>query len=70
MICEECGAREGVRLCDDPDTDEETALCASCEASIFGSFDGPPYTDEEDPDDEFANTCITAADYMREDDGS
>ncbi len=70
MTCEECGETRNVRFYDDPESDDMVALCEACARSVFDSFDGPPYTADEDPDDEFANTCITAADYMREDDGS
>lgn len=66
--CEDCGATINVRLYTDPETDEQVALCPRCAAGLLDEPDDDP-ADEESGDDEFADACITAADYMRADEG-
>lgn len=68
MTCEDCGWTLDVRHYDDPDTDFQLALCPNCAHDRFDD-DAKDYLEpEEDPDDEFRDTCITAADYYREGD--
>jgi hypothetical protein len=68
MTCEGSGSTAGVRFYDDPETDEQVALCESCAVELTNTDDDPFEQDEENLDDEFADTCITAADYFREGD--
>jgi len=68
MTCEDCGSAVGCRSYDDPETDENVVLCESCAVELTETGDGPFEQDEENFDDEFADTCITAADYYREGD--
>lgn len=69
--CEDCGSTDAVRLLDDPGSEETFALCPRCARALL---DDPPdptaglTTAEEDPDEEFRDTCITAADYYLEGD--
>ena len=71
LACEDCGSTDAVRLLDDPGSEETFALCPLCARALL---DDPPdptagFTNaEEDPDEEFRDTCITAADYYREGD--
>ena len=69
--CDDCGSTTDVRTYDDPETDLPVDLCESCAVQVFG--DDVDVTDgltnaEEDPDETFRDTCITAADYYREGD--
>lgn len=68
MKCEDCGATANVRTYDDPETDEPVALCEPCAVQIFGDEPGDLNEADADPDDEFADTCITASDYYRDGD--
>ncbi len=68
MICEECDSTADVRLYDDPENDGQVALCEPCAIEYLRIDDGAFEQDEENFDDEFADTCITAADYYREGD--
>lgn len=68
MTCDECGSTKDVRLYDDPDTAEPVQFCEPCAAQILGEDEVPPSQSETDPNDEFADTCINAADYYREGD--
>ncbi|MEO6325929.1 MAG: hypothetical protein ABIT01_01305 [Thermoanaerobaculia bacterium] len=68
MTCDECASTTDVRLYDDPETDEPVQFCEACAAQILGEDEVPPYKTEAEPDDEFADTCITASDYYREGD--
>ena len=71
LSCEDCGSIDAVRLLDDPGSEETFALCPRCARALL---DDPPDATagltnaEEDPDEEFRDTCITAADYYREGD--
>ena len=71
--CEDCGATKGVRTYDDPDTEQEVLLCPMCARDLYAGCedvtDGLVSADD-DPDSEFTDVCITAADYMRADEGS
>lgn len=69
--CEDCGSDDDVRTYTDPESDEPIALCPACarnlnddEADVTAGLSNA----EEDPDEEFRDTCITAADYYREGD--
>jgi hypothetical protein len=69
MTCDECASTADVRLYDDPENDGQVALCEPCAAQILGDDEDSPYeATEENYDDEFADTCITAADYYLEGD--
>lgn len=68
MTCEDCGSTAGVRFHNDPEINEQVALCESCAVELTDTDDGAFDQDEENFDDEFADTCITAADYFREGD--
>lgn len=69
--CEDCGSTDAVRLLDDPGSEKTFALCPRCARALL---DDPPdptaglTNAEEDPDEEFRDTCITASDYYREGD--
>ncbi len=70
-LCEDCGADDDVRTYTDPESDEPAALCRTCARNLYD--DDTDVTAglsnaEEDPDEEFRDTCITAADYYREGD--
>lgn len=67
MTCDECGSDAAVQSYDDPDGDGTIALCDRCADDIFGEHLADPEC--EDCDDEFVDACITAADYMRADEG-
>ena len=69
--CEDCGSTDAVRLLDDPATEETFALCPLCARDLLASPPDPTAgltNADEDPDEEFRDTCITAADYYREGD--
>ncbi|MEO6326388.1 MAG: hypothetical protein ABIT01_20275 [Thermoanaerobaculia bacterium] len=68
MTCDECGSTKDVRLYDDPDTGEPVQFCEPCAAQILGEDEDTHSETDADPDDELADTCITAADYYREGD--
>lgn len=65
--CEDCGATTNIRFHTDPETEEQVPLCPRCAAGFLDEPDDD--RDEEPCDDEFADACITAADYMRADEG-
>jgi hypothetical protein len=67
--CEDCGTAAAVRTYTDPESDEPVALCPGCARGLLDDDDGDPYDPEENCDDEFTDACITAADYMRADEG-
>ena len=69
LRCEDCGTTATVRTYDDPETDEPVALCPGCARGLQDDGDVDTYDAEENGDDEFSDTCITAADYMRADEG-
>jgi len=69
--CEDCGTTSAVRPYDDPETHHPVLLCVCCARSLSddGADDTAGLSDsEQDPDEEFRDTCITAADYFREGD--
>ncbi|MBK9968875.1 MAG: hypothetical protein IPP07_30145 [Holophagales bacterium] len=70
--CEDCGATGSVRTYDDPETELEVQLCPACARDLYSGVEdvteGLVFADD-DPDSEFTDTCITAADYMRADEG-
>ena len=68
MICADCGSAQYVRTYDDPETDEPVELCEPCAVQIFGDEPDALTETESNPDDEFTDTCVTAADYYREGD--
>ena len=69
-FCEDCGADDDVRTYTDPEFDETVALCSMCARNLYDDTDVTAGLSnaEEDPDEEFRDTCITAADYYREGD--
>jgi len=69
LRCEDCGTTAAVRTYPDPETDEPVALCPGCARGLQDDGDVDTYDAEENGDDEFSDTCITAADYMRADEG-
>ncbi len=66
--CEDCGTTTAARTYADPETDEPVVLCPGCARALEDS-DEELYDAEENGDDEFSDACITAADYMRADEG-
>lgn len=66
--CEDCGATANLRGYTDPETEERVLLCPRCAAGLLDERDDPE-DDEEACEDEFADACFTAADYMRADEG-
>lgn len=67
MKCDECGSTTNVRLYDDPETDEPVEFCEPCAVQILGDDEVAPHeATEENFDDEFADTCVTAADYFHD----
>lgn len=69
MTCDECGSTSAVRTYEDPETDNPVPFCEPCAVQILGDDEAAPdEAAEENHDDEFADTCITAADYFREGD--
>ncbi|KAA0255659.1 MAG: hypothetical protein IT186_07880 [Acidobacteria bacterium] len=66
--CEDCGTTTNLRAYTDPETEERVLLCPRCAAGLLDEPDEPE-GDEEPYDDEFADACFTAADYMRADEG-
>lgn len=72
LFCEDCGTTATVRHYLDPETDEPLALCSSCAKALQDEDDDVTaglVSAEEDPDSTFTDACITAADYMRADEG-
>ena len=69
LRCEDCGTTAAVRTYPDPETDEPVALCPGCARGFQDDGDVDTYDAEENCDDEFSDACITAADYMRADEG-
>jgi len=65
MSCYICSATAHVHTYDDPKGDGTIDLCRSCAAELLDTPSSEATCDE--PDDEFADACITAADYMRAD---
>ncbi len=73
LHCEDCTRTIDVRLYPDPETDEPVALCPLCAKAIEDEDDDVTaglVSADDDPDSEFTDACITAADYMRADEGS
>ena len=66
--CEDCGTTANLRGYTDPETEERVLLCPRCAAGLLDERDDAE-DDEEPCDDEFADACLTAADYMRADEG-
>ena len=70
--CEDCGATGSVRTYDDPETELEVQLCPACARDLYAGFEDVTaglVSADDDPDSEFTDACITAADYMRADEG-
>lgn len=69
-LCEDCGAGDDVRTYTDPESDEPVALCPTCATNLYDDTDVTAGLSnaEEDPNEEFRDTCITASDYYREGD--
>jgi len=70
--CEDCGATGSVRTYDDPETEQEVLLCPACARDLYAGVEDVTeglVSADDDPDSEFADACITAADYMRADEG-
>ncbi len=72
--CEDCGTTADVRTYDDPETDEPLALCLSCAKALENEDEDDDVTAglvsaDDDPDSAFTDAGITAADYMRADEG-
>ena len=69
MTCDECDSTTDVRLYEDPETGDHLPFCEPCAVQILGD-DGvsPSEATEENADHEFADTCVTAADYFQEGD--
>ena len=70
-LCEDCGAIDDVRTYTDPESDEPVALCPTCATNLYDDevdVTAGLSNAEEDPDEEFRDTCITASDYFREGD--
>jgi hypothetical protein len=70
--CEDCGATGGIRTNDDPETEQEVLLCAACARDLYAGVEDVTeglVSADDDPDSEFTDACITAADYMRADEG-
>jgi hypothetical protein len=65
MSCYICSATTHVQTYDDPKGQGTIDLCRSCAAELVDTPNSETAIDE--PDDEFADACITAADYMRAD---
>lgn len=69
MTCEDCGTTTDVRTYTDPEADEPVTLCPTCAAGLLDDDVTAGLSSAEvDPDEEFRDTCITAADYFREGD--
>lgn len=71
--CEDCGATGRVRTYDDPETEQDVLLCPACARHLYAGFEDVTeglVSADDDPDSEFTDVCITAADYMRADEGS
>lgn len=67
MKCAECGSTTGVRTYDDPATGDPVEFCEPCAAQILGDDEAASCeATEENFDDEFADTCTTAADYYQD----
>lgn len=67
MTCYICNSTEDVQTYDDPDGDGRINLCRRCATELLDEPEDDPGCEE--PDDEFTDACITAADYMRADEG-
>ena len=70
--CADCGATDGVRTYDDPETEQEVLLCPACARDLYSGVEDVTeglVSADDDSDSEFADACITAADYMRADEG-
>ena len=71
-LCGACGASGGIRTYDDPETEQEVLLCAACARDLYSGVEDVTeglVSADDDPDSEFADACITAADYTRADEG-